>query len=122
MKLNRQLLRKMILNEIKALNEGFKAGEISASSGKIVFGNFTYQVKTSGFELPVRKLKVLPDGAVSVTVKTPYVPFVSDGGEKSGNITDDLDKLKSALSKGEPFKFKMKDEKGEDVHLSFSIV
>ena len=73
MKLNRQLLRKMILNEIKTLNEGFKAGEISAQGGKILFGNFAYQVKTSGFELPVRKLKVLPSGAVSVTVKTPYV-------------------------------------------------
>ena len=47
---------------------------------------------------------------------------MSDGSEKSGNITDDLDKLKASLSKGIPFDFKMKDEEGKDVKLSFSTV
>jgi len=122
MKLNRRVLRKMILNEIKMLNEGFAEGEISAENGKIVFGNFMYQVKTKGIELPVKKLKVLPNGTVSVSVKTPYVPFVSDGSIKSGNITDDLDSLKASLAKGRPFSFKMKDEQGEDVNLSFATV
>lgn len=122
MKLNRRALRKMILNEIKALNEGFEEGEISADRGKIVFGNFTYQVKTSGIELPVKKLKVLPDGTVSVSVKTPYVPFISDGSVKSGKITDNLNTLKSSLSKGIPFTFNMKDDKGEDVKLNFETI
>lgn len=122
MKLNKKLLRKMILNEIKLLSEGFKKGEISAQDGKIVFGDFTYQVESSGFELPVKFLEVQEGGIVYVKVQTPYVPFMSDGKIKAGKITDDLDKLKSNLSRGKRFQFKMKDEKGKDVNLDFTVV
>ena len=121
MKLNRQFLRKLILEEINALNEGFSPGEIIAQGGKIIFNNITYTVQTRGFELPVKFLKVLENGFLSVGVKTPYVPLMSDGSVKKGEITQNLDTLKSLLSKGKQFKFTMKDEKGEDVNLDFVV-
>lgn len=122
MKLNRHTLRKMILNEIKMLNEGFDKGELSANKDKLVFHDFVYQVKTSGFTLGVKKAEVKTDGSVFVAVKPPWIPGLSDGKVKSGIIKDDLAKLKSKLMSGQNFSFKMKDKDGKDLNLSFIAV
>tara|TARA_A100001011_G_scaffold397051_1_gene496853 strand:- start:4427 stop:4801 length:375 start_codon:yes stop_codon:yes gene_type:complete len=121
-KLTRRQLRKLLLQEVKLISEGFQQGEVTAKQGNIVFGNYTYKVSTSGMSLPVRSLNVNSDGTIKVAVKTPRVPFLSDGSVKKGDITDDLDKLKSLLGRGKEFVFAMKDDKGEPVKLKFSAV
>ena len=67
MKLNRQILRKIILSEIKLLKEG--AGTPKAVNGLLDVGGKKYQLSKGWYgDLNLKSIDILPDGSAKVVI------------------------------------------------------
>ncbi len=79
MKLNRQALRKIILNEIKMLNENIQP---AAVKGKLVVGDAEFQLSKGVMNLRLTSLKMRDeDGSADVVIKAAF------GVTRKGNVS-----------------------------------
>lgn len=103
MKLNRRVLRKMILNEIKMLNENVKP---KADDGLLVVGNKKFQLSKGVVNLSLASLKINEeDGSADVVIKKGFVTMGS--GKVSAKQVDKI--VNNATSKN---KFTIETEQG----------
>lgn len=80
MELNRKILRKMILNEIKMLNENIQP---QAIKGLLVVGDKKFQL-SKGINLNLSSLKMKSDGSADVVIKKGFMTM------GKGNVGADI--------------------------------
>lgn len=103
MKLNRQTLRKMILNEIKMLNENVKP---AAAKGKLVVGNKKFQLSKGVVNLSLSSLDVKTNGSADVVIKKG--PITMGKGNVSSDVVSKI--VNDAQNKD---KFTIQTDQGE---------
>ena len=114
----RKVIRQLIMEEVKDSN--FIP---SAENGKINLEGKVWGIKISGLPIPVLKIET-KGGNYKITIKTPYIPFLSEGGERQIEIKkpEVMDSIKKGLVGDQDFSINVEDPKDKkQVNISFSL-
>ena len=114
----RKVIRQLIMEEVKDSN--FIP---SAENGKINLEGKKWGIKISGVPIPVLKIET-KGGNYKITIKTPYIPFISEGSERQIEIKkpEVMEAIKKGLISDQDFSISVEDPKDKKlVKIDFSL-